>query len=46
MAVPANTGLRDYFQRLSGLQLVGAPRRQRHFYLRGLDELRVSFDGA
>ena len=31
-------------QHLAGLRLAGEPRRRRHFYLRGLDELRVAFD--
>jgi cytochrome P450 len=33
-------------QRLPGMHLAAEPRRRRHFYLRGLDELRVAFDGG
>jgi cytochrome P450 len=31
-------------QRLPGLRLAAEPRRRRHFYLRGLEELPVAFD--
>jgi cytochrome P450 len=33
-------------QRLPGLRLAAEPRRRRHFYLRGLDELPVAFEGV